>query len=465
MAGRQPPCQRGAIRWQKPSPMSRAPSSPAAAPSSGWLNKKWWKFPVKYWLLGILLLFAVAAIGGAIFLHRKIIPYRPEHSFAVRDPAFFGSAHALADPVPLPGNKIELLQNGDGMFPPMLAAIRGAQKSVNFEAYIFYSDEIGHQFRDALCERARAGLQVRVLLDGLGSGWKLDNGDVEMMKQAGCRFAYYHPTHQWRVDQLNRRTHRRVMVIDGKLGFVGSAGFAKAWAGHADNKDHWRDQHARVEGPLVGKLQGAFQQHWMKSYQEELSGDDQFPALPPAGNLVTQLVDSHSFSLATVPLVQATAIAAAEKNIFITNAYFTPTKDQVEVLVKAVARGVDVRILLPGKHNDQPATKSAGRTAYGKLLEGGVKIFEYQPTMIHQKTLVVDGMFAMFGSSNLDSRSTQINEELDITVYDEGFGKQMETIFNEDLKQAKPYTLEEFKKRGLWERFTEWVMIPFSSQV
>lgn len=444
----------------------RAPSSSVTSSAKpGWLNKKWWKWPAKYWLLGVLLIFAAAAIGGAIFFHRQIAHYRPEHSFAVRDPAFWGSAHALADPVPLAGNKIELLQNGDQMFPAMLQAIRAAQKTINFEAYIFYSDEVGRPFRDALCERARAGVQVRVLLDGIGSGWKLDNDDVKMMKEAGCHFAYYHPTHHWRVDQLNRRTHRRVMVIDGKLGFAGSAGFGKAWAGNADNKDHWRDMHARIEGPLVGKLQGAFQQHWMKSYEEELSGPDQFPPLPPAGNLQTQLVDSHSFSLATVPLVQATAIAAAEKNIFITNAYFTPTEDQVELLVKAVTRGVDVRILLPGKNNDQPATKSAGRTAYGKLLEGGVKIFEYQPTMIHQKTMVVDGMFAMFGSSNLDSRSTQINEELDITVYDEGFGRQMENLFNEDLKQAKPYTLEDFKKRGLWERFTEWLVIPFRSQV
>ncbi len=443
--------------------MPRATSQSASAES--WLDKNLWKFPLRYWLVGFLAFVLLVAVGSAFLLHRRIIPYRPEHTISVRDPAFFGSAHALADPVPLGGNKIELLQNGDGMFPPMLEAIRRAEKSVNFEAYIFYSDEVGRQFRDALCDRARAGVEVRVLLDGIGSGWSLDNDDVKKLKEAGCRFAYYHPARHWRVDQLNRRTHRRVMIVDGKLGFAGSAGFGKSWLGSAQDKDHWRDQHARIEGPLVGKLQGAFQQHWMESYEEQLSGPAHFPALQPAGNLTVQLVDSHAFSIATVPLVQASAIAAAEKSVFITNAYFTPTQDQVEVLVKAVARGVDVRILLPGKHNDQPATKSAGRTAYGKLLEGGVKIFEYQPTMIHQKTLVVDGMFSMFGSSNLDSRSTQINEELDITVYDEGFGRQMETIFNTDLKLAKPYTLEDFKKRGLWERFTEWLVIPFRSQV
>jgi Phosphatidylserine/phosphatidylglycerophosphate/cardiolipin synthases and related enzymes len=272
------------------------------------------------------------------------------------------------------------------------------------------------------------------------------------MKAAGCKFAYYHPTASWRVDRTNRRSHRRVLVIDGKLAFTGSAGFSHQWAGHAQDKDHWRDTQVRVEGPLVAKLQWAFEEHWVKTFGETLSGASQFPPLPAAGEVKGQLVASHSFSMAPVPLVQATAFAAAEKRIWITNPYCTPTDDQVELLVKAVQRGVDVRLLLPGVNNDQPLTKSAGRAAYGRMLEGGVKIFEYQPTMIHTKSMVVDGLFSMLGSSNFDARSSEINEEVDVIAYDEKFGQQLEAVFEKDLRETREYTLQDFKNRSLWER-------------
>jgi cardiolipin synthase len=428
------------------------------------MTKRWWKLPLGAWLLAVVLALAGVVTFAIFFVKRDVVQYLPEHSFAVRDPAFFGSAHALADPLPMEGNKIVLLHNGDQIFPAMLEAIRSAKKSLNFEAFLFNSGVIGSRFRDALCERARAGVCVRVLLDGIGSGTRLDNSDVDMMKKAGCRFAYYHPTRSWRLDKANRRTHRRIMVVDGRIGFTGGAGFADLWQGNADAPDHWRDIHARIEGPLVAKLQGAFQQHWVRGYGEILSGPDEFPPLPPAGSLHAQMTASHSFSVAPVALIQATAISAAESRISITNAYCTPTEDQVELLVRAVQRGVKVRLLVPGKHNDQPATKAAGRTAYGKLLEGGVKIYEYEPSMIHSKTMVVDGLFSMFGSSNLDARSSQINEELDITVYDDGFGREMEAVFEADLKQSRPYTLEQFKQRNVGERLSEWLMLPFKSQ-
>ena len=212
-------------------------------------------------------------------------------------------------------------------------------------------------------------------------------------------------------------------------------------------------------------LQAAFQAHWIKTSREALSGSGQFPALPPAGNLRAQVIESRSFSSAPIPLVQAVTFAAAEKRIWITNPYCTPTDNQVSLLVQAVRRGVDVRLLLPGPHNDQPLTQSAGRNAYGRLLEGGVKIFEYQPTMIHAKTMVADGLFSMFGSSNIDARSSEINEELDVVVYDAEFARRMEEAFEKDLAQAREYTLNEFKNRSVWERFTEWLAIPFRSQL
>ena len=410
-------------------------------------------------LLAVLV--AMAAFG-IVFLKRAVVDYRSVQDFTTRDPSFFASAHALADPLPLEGNAVKLLHNGDEIFPAMLDAIRAAKASINFEAFLFHSDGVGGQFRDALCERARAGVRVRVLLDGIGSGAEFSDADEQAFRQAGCTFAYYHPTRSWRVDKMNRRTHRRILVVDGKVGFTGGVGFADQWAGNASSPDHWREVHARLEGPIVAKLQGAFQQHWVRATGETISGASDFPPLPPAGKLQTQLIASHSFSVSPISLAQAVAFASAEKTIFITNAYCAPSHNQVELLTAAAARGVDVRLLLPGRHNDQPMTKSAGRGAYGDLLKGGVKIYEYESTMIHTKTVVVDGLFSMFGSSNFDSRSAQINEELDVTVYDEGFGAEMDAVFHQDLRRSKPYRLEDFKKRPLGERFSEWIVAPLA---
>ena len=429
------------------------------------LRQRYGKLSLGNWIglalgiLGILLIFCL------FFIRRQTLEYRLRHSFSVNSPEFFGSALALSNPVPIGGNKIELLQNGDQYFPAMLEAIRAAKETVNFAAYIVKSDGVGRQFGDAFVERARAGIEVRVLLDGIGSGWSLDNSDVRMMTDAGVKFAYYHPVQSWRMDRTNRRSHRRILVIDGMVGFTGGAAFSDKWSGNAQDKDHWRETHARLEGPIVNALQAAFQGHWVKTYGEVLTGAGQFPPLPPTGTLQAQVVESRSFSSAPVPMVQAVSFASATKRIWITNPYCTPTEDQVSLLVDAVRRGVDVRLLLPGPHHDQPLTQWAGRTAYGRMLEGGVKIFEYRPTMIHAKTMVVDGLFSMIGSSNLDPRSSEINEEIDVVVYDEGFGRQMEEVFEKDLAQSREYTFDEFKNRSLWERVSEYLAIPFRSQL
>src|SRR5438105_7124544 len=430
-----------------------------------WLNTQLWKLSIGEWMGLILAICGIVSLLCILLIRRHTLEYHLEHPFAVSDPEFFGSALAMSDPVPIEGNAIEVLQNGDEYFPAMLDAIRAAKKTVNFEAYIVYSDEIGRAFCEALSERARADLEVRVLLDGVGSSWSLNNSDVQMMKRAGCKFTYYHPTHSLRVDRTNRRSHRRVLVVDGRIAFTGGVGFAKRWGGHAQDKEHWRDVQLRVRGPLVAKLQSAFQQHWAKTSGEELSGADQFPGLTAAGNLKAQIVTSHSFSIAPVPLVQAVAFAAASRRIWITNAYCTPTPDQVELLTKAARRGVDVRILVPGQNNDQPLTKSAGRGAYGKLLEGGVRIFEYQPTMIHIKSIVADTQFSMIGSATMDARSAEINEELDVVVYDRDFGRRTEETFIRARSQSREYTLEQFRRRSLWERVVEWLAYPFRSQL
>ncbi|MEN3940100.1 phosphatidylserine/phosphatidylglycerophosphate/cardiolipin synthase family protein [Prosthecobacter sp. SYSU 5D2] len=429
------------------------------------LMRRWGRMSVRGWLeLGAFLL-TLLILYNIFFIRRELIEYRPKHTFAIADPAFFGSAHAIADPVPIGGNKITLLHNGVGIFPPMLEAIRAAKKTINFEAFIFHSDKVGGPFLDAFAEMAQKGVEVRILLDGIGSGLGLKNEELDVLKKAGCKVAYYHPARGLRVDRINRRTHRRVLVVDGKMGFTGGAGFSEEWQGNADAPDHWREVHGQLEGPIVAKLQTAFQQHWMDATEELLSGPAHFPFLPPVGPLMAQVTTSRAFTTAPLPVIQAVAIAAAEKTIYITNPYCTPTDDFVHLLAEATKRGVDVKLIIPGKHNDQPATKSAGSQSYGKLLEAGVEIYEYRPTMIHSKTMVIDGHFSLFGTSNLDPRSSQINEEIDVSVYDVNFGAAMDRIFLDDLKLSKPYTMEDFESRSLKDRFLEWVMIPIRSQL
>ncbi|MDQ3119849.1 MAG: phospholipase D-like domain-containing protein, partial [Verrucomicrobiota bacterium] len=252
--------------------------------SFSWLNNRWWRLSVGEWIGLVLALLTIVLVFCLFFIRRQTLEYHLEHTYSIASPEFFGSALALSNPVPVDGNRIELLQNGDEYFPAMLDAIRSAKKTINFAAYIFKSDGVGRQFRDALIERARAGVQVRVLLDGIGSGWSLDNSDVRIMTDAGCKFAYYHPVASWRMDRTNRRSHRRVLVVDGKVGFTGGAAFSDKWSGHAQDEDHWRDTQARLEGPIVNALQSAFQSHWVKTYAEVLTGADQFPALPLAGS-------------------------------------------------------------------------------------------------------------------------------------------------------------------------------------
>jgi cardiolipin synthase len=446
--------------------MSRASSDTGKAGRlKGWTTIRWGRLSLRGWAELLGLVAATACIVAILFVRREYVPYRPGHTFNVHDATFFGSAHAAADAVPIEGNRVTLLHNGNGIFPPMLEAIRGARHTVNFEAFLFHSGKVGDQFIEAFNERAKAGVEVRILLDGIGSGTSLKNSDVKRMTDAGCRFAYYHPTRALRLDRINRRTHRRVLVIDGKVGFTGGAGFADEWQGDGAKVDNWREIHAKLEGPVVAKLQSAFQQHWLSETKELLTGEHHFPVLEKAGSLRVQATSSNEFTVAALPLIQAVAMAAAEKTIYITNPYCTPTEDQIWVLSEAVKRGVDVRMILPGKYNDQPATKAAGRGSYGELLKAGVKIYEFNPTMIHSKTMVVDGMFSMIGTSNLDARSSLINEEIDISVYDESFGVEMNRVFLEDFKNSREYTLEDFKKRSIKERFVEWVVKPFRSQL
>jgi len=404
----------------------------------------------------------VAARSGAPKETRYDIP----HGFTVGDPTFLSSA--LPGPAMTAGNTIDLLENGSQIFPAMLAAIASARRTIDFEAYILWSGDIASRFRDALAERAARGVAVRILLDAVGSsGRRLKSEDVDFLKRAGCRVAFFHSKRPWAIWVVNHRDHRRVLVVDGKTGFTGGVGFGDSWRGNADSPDHWRDTQVRVEGPAVRGLQRAFQENWSAVTGEALVGDGFFPPLPAAGRTAAAVVPSSPLAaMSGAGRVYAISLAAASRRIWIANSYFVPDRASVRLLVEAVHRGVDVRIIVPSDElNDVPATKAAGRGSFGPLLQGGVKIFEYQPTMFHVKSMVVDGVFSTVGSANFDDRSFHLNEEINLFVYDEAFAARMEESYLRDQEHSRAYTLAMWKKRSLAKRLTELLIEPFRSEL
>jgi cardiolipin synthase len=393
--------------------------------------------------------------------------YELPHDFTVNAPTFLPSA--LPGAAMTSGNTLALLENGDAIFPAMLSAISDARKTVNFEAYIFFSDEVGTLFRDALAERAAHGVAVRILLDAVGSpGRRMKAADVDVLRHAGCQVEFFHSTKKpWMLWVFNHRNHRRVLVVDGVLGFTGGVGFADPWRGNADSKEHWRDTQVRVAGPAVRGLQRAFQENWSEVTGEALVGEEFFPALPQTGASSVAVVPSSPLAaMSGADRVYSISLAAATKEIWIANSYFLPDDATAGLLVAAVKRGVDVRVIVPSdEQSDVPATKAAGRSAFGPLLEGGVKIFEYQPTMFHLKTMVVDGVFSTVGSANFDERSFHLNEEINLFVYDGAFAGQMKESYRRDLSRCRPYTLAMWHGRSLKKRVTEWLVTPIRSEL
>src|SRR5262245_4672534 len=421
-------------------------------------------------VIPITILAAIAGYALAITIAKSSAPkqtiYDLPHDFRVTDPTFLPSA--LPGPPLTTGNEIDILENGDGIFPAMLEAISSARKTVNFEAYIFWSGEVASRFRDALAERAQHGVQVRILLDAVGSPHrKLKPSDVEALRRAGCRVEFFHSGAPWKIWVVNHRNHRRVLVVDGKVGFTGGVGFADEWSGNADSPEHWRDTQVRVEGPAVRGLQRAFQENWSEVAGEPLVGEEFFPDIPTRGSSSAAVVPSSPpAAMSGAGRVYAISLAAASKEIWIANSYFVPDEATSGLLVAAVKRGVDVRVIVPSdEHNDVPATRVAGRAAFGPLLAGGVKMFEYRPTMFHLKTMVVDGIFSTVGSANFDDRSFYLNEEINVFVYDAEFGDQMRERFERDLSQCHPYTLAMWHHRPPIKRFTEWIIAPVRAEL
>ncbi len=407
------------------------------------------------WLAAVLLFFGCA----------RVVTVGQIPPLTLGESAFFPTIEAHTDAPIMAGNRIGVLLNGDETFPIMLRDIKSAQQTITFSQYLFEGGSLARQFAEAFAERCRAGVKADILLDSHGSG-KTPGEIIALMRDAGCHVEFFRRVEApviifpWKLLDYNYRSHRRILVIDGQVGFTGGYGIADSWSGDGRTAQHWRDTNARVEGPAVKFLQAAFAESWLETTGIAIGGAGYFPALQPIGNVFAQIVRSSPAggSFQTYMLFLIT-INSARKSILITNPYFIPDDVMTEALLKAAARGVRVIVLAPGEI-DSRLTYTASRSHYGRLLQGGVQIFEYQPALMHAKTMVVDGIWATIGSTNFDNRSFALNQELNLTVYDATLARRLEEIFQEDVKHSKNITYEEWNSRSIFERLFELFAFP-----
>ena len=402
---------------------------------------------------GALVLLALNFTAG-----EKEVQQQLPRLYNTASPQFERALSNLLGPALVDGNEVTELLNGDQIFPPMLAAIQTAQQSITFETYIYWSGDIGKQFADALSERARAGVKVHVLLDWVGSA-KIEESYLSEMKAAGVRIEKFHKPQWYNLARLNNRTHRKLLVVDGQVGFTGGVGIAPNWTGNAQDPDHWRDSHYQVRGPVVAQMQATFLDNWLKVTGKVLHGDRYFPPLrqnPPVGAQKAQMFSSSpSSGSESMQLMYHLAITAAERSVDLSVAYFVPDALTRELLMTALARGVRVRLITPGEHTDTETVKAASRATWGELLQAGAEIYEYQPTMYHCKVMIVDQLLVSVGSTNFDNRSFRLNDEANLNVYDAAFAVRQSAIFEDDLKRSRRVTFEAWNNRPWTERVSE----------
>ena len=415
--------------------------------------------------IGALIAIIATVLAINFMSAEKQIQRALEHRHGVSDPQFRRELGSLLGPPIIDGNRIQNLENGGQIFPAMLEAVRAAKSSINFETYIYWSGTVGKEFADALSERARQGVKVHVMIDWAGSQ-KMDESLAKSMQSAGVEIERYHPLHWYNLGRMNNRTHRKLLVVDGRIGFTGGVGIADQWDGNAEDPDHWRDSHYRLEGPAVAQMQAAFMDNWIKTTGKVLQGEAYFPKLEPMGEALGQVfTSSPSGGGDSMQLMYLLSIAAAEKTIDLSAAYFVPDKLTRQALRAALDRGVRVRIIVPGTHIDAEVVRKASRSEWGTLLEAGAHIYEYQPTMFHCKTLVVDSQLVSVGSTNFDNRSFRLNDEANLNVYDTEFAERLEDVFEGDIKRSKQITFEAWKKRPLRDKAMEKLSSLLSSQL
>jgi cardiolipin synthase A/B len=424
--------------------------APAAIARKRSPRRKWFIVLVTVSLTVLALVIGRNFVAGGKKVQRRI-----PHLYSVQDSAFRRAMGLALGPSIVDGNQIVTLLNGDAIFPAMLQDIDSAKQTITIETYIYWQGEIGRKFAVALSNRARAGVKVDVLVDWAGSS-KIDERDVAMMTQAGVAFRKFRPLRWYRLDRVNKRTHRKLLVVDGRIGFTGGVGIAELWTGQAQDSVHWRDTHFRVTGPVVAQMQAAFMDNWIEATGEVLHGGDYFPALSPAGPLAAQLFySSPTTGSRSMELMYLLAITAAERSIRLSSAYFVPDELTQDALTDALKRGVNVQIITPGKYMDSKIVRGASRSRWGDLLAAGAEMNEYEPTMYHCKVFIVDDLLVSVGSTNWDPRSFGLNDEANLNVYDADFARQQVAVFDQDLTKSRRVTLAEWRARPFREKLME----------
>jgi cardiolipin synthase A/B len=372
--------------------------------------------------------------------------------------AFLRAAEALTQAPISRGNDAEVLVNGDRIFPAFLDTISSARHTVNLLTYVYWSGEIAERVAEAICERARAGVTCRVLVDAVGAA-QMNSALISQMEDAGVHVRRFRPPKPYAIRRLNNRTHRKILVADGSVGLTGGVGIAQEWTGDAQDPEHWRDTHLRIRGPAVRGLQGAFAENWLEATGEVLAGPHDLPDLEPLedgdGAAMQVIRSSAGVGDTNVETLYYLAIAAARSSIDLTSAYFAPRPAFINALADAARRGVSVRVLVPGRRIDKGVVRRAGRAIYGELLRAGVRVHEYQPTMLHAKVLVIDGRWSVVGSANFDNRSFQLNDEAVICIQGDVVARRLMRSFADDLRDAPATTLEQWERRPLIERAVE----------
>jgi cardiolipin synthase len=413
----------------------------------------------------LLLVLSLTFSSGCSSYFSKRIKYRIEPSHPAGSPQFLRSVGYLLGPGILESNKVTSLVNGEQIFPSMMDAVIGAKKSINLETYIYWSGAIGDQFAALLGEKAKEGVQVRVLVDWWGSG-QIDSSLFNRMRADGVMVEKYNALVPWRMLRINHRDHRKLLIVDGKIGFTGGAGIADVWMGNGVSPGQWRDNMFRLEGPAVGQMQSVFMDNWKQAAGEVLAGDDYFPALPAAGNQHVQVFGSSPRDgVETVRMMYLLSIDSARHSIRLCTPYFVPGEGTEEALIRACQRGVKVEMILPGATTDVPIVRHASRWHWGPLLDAGVKFYEYQPTMYHCKLMIVDDVWVSVGSANVDNRSFRLNDESNMNIYSAEFAAEQVKIFEADKGHSIEITREMWKKRSTGKKIMELLTTPFRSQL
>jgi cardiolipin synthase len=411
-------------------------------------------------------LLAWVMLAAVLVACARVHPHVSLPTLALGEPSFFPTLEAYGSAPIVGGNTVDLLLNGEQTFPAQLAAIRSAKKTITYAQYFYEDGLVAKDIATALADRCKAGVGVNVLLDAFGAlGMPAEYADL--LRDSGCHVAWFRPLHRlWPGSKTNNRGHRRILVVDGRVAITGGSGVSRKWMGNGRTDDHWRDTDVRIEGPAVNYVQGAFAENWLEATGVVLGGEAYFPApLPPKGQVYAQVVRSSpaggSFAMYTAFLV---AMASARRSVYVTNPYFVLDTKMTEALLTAKQNGARIVVLVPGKI-DHNIVRQASRASFGDLLKAGIEIYEYRAALLHAKTMVIDGVWATVGSTNLDNRSFALNDELNVIFYNPDVARRLERVFADDLAYSRRVTYEAWADRGIKERFLELIAIPIRDQL